>query len=79
MELDEDYGRRSNYIKKLVNRVRSLEEQIHDIHEQHVKNTQVVFLFGYSLFYWMFLIIVFLIFHGKDALHGYWAQKTQPF
>nr|XP_048325795.1 structural maintenance of chromosomes protein 6B isoform X2 [Ziziphus jujuba var. spinosa] len=40
LELKEEHSRKSNHIKKLVNRVRLLEQQVRDIHEQHVKNTQ---------------------------------------
>ncbi|KAF3433163.1 hypothetical protein FNV43_RR24265 [Rhamnella rubrinervis] len=40
IELEEEHKRRSNYIEKMVNRVRFLEQQVRDIHELHVKNTQ---------------------------------------
>ncbi|XP_059666932.1 structural maintenance of chromosomes protein 6B [Cornus florida] len=40
LELEEEHGRKTNLIQKLVKRVKLLEQQIHDIHEQHIKNTQ---------------------------------------
>ncbi|RWR86686.1 structural maintenance of chromosomes protein 6B-like protein isoform X1 [Cinnamomum micranthum f. kanehirae] len=40
LELEEEYNRRSNLVQKLVHRVRSLDQQVHDIREQHVRNTQ---------------------------------------
>lgn len=40
LELDEEHVRKTNHIQKLMKRVRLLEQQVQDIHEQHVKNTQ---------------------------------------
>ncbi|KAI8564575.1 hypothetical protein RHMOL_Rhmol03G0191100 [Rhododendron molle] len=40
LELEGDHGRKINLIQKMVNRVKLLEQQIHDIHEEHTKNTQ---------------------------------------
>ncbi|KAF7146871.1 hypothetical protein RHSIM_Rhsim03G0166000 [Rhododendron simsii] len=42
LELEGDHGRKINLIQKMVNRVKSLEQKIHDIHEEHTKNTQVL-------------------------------------
>ncbi|KAL5569886.1 hypothetical protein UlMin_026461 [Ulmus minor] len=39
-ELEEELNRNSNVIKKMDQRVKSLEQQVQDIHEQNVKNTQ---------------------------------------
>ncbi|KAL5744271.1 hypothetical protein ACOSQ2_027387 [Xanthoceras sorbifolium] len=39
-ELEGEHDRKKNYIKKQVNRLRFLEQQVQDIHEQDVKNTQ---------------------------------------
>lgn len=41
LELEEDHGHKINLIQKMRKRVKVLEQQIHDIHEQHVKKTQV--------------------------------------
>ncbi|KAK9292001.1 hypothetical protein L1049_019954 [Liquidambar formosana] len=40
LELEEEHGRRANHIQKMVKRVRWLEQQVQDMHEQHLKNTQ---------------------------------------
>ncbi|KAI3918712.1 hypothetical protein MKX01_042032 [Papaver californicum] len=40
-ELEEEHTRKRNHIQKLVKRVSSLEKQIYEFQEQHVKNTQV--------------------------------------
>ncbi|KAK4570872.1 hypothetical protein RGQ29_029649 [Quercus rubra] len=40
LELEEEYSRKGNQLQKMVKHVRLLEQQIQDIHEQHVKNTQ---------------------------------------
>lgn len=40
LELKGELVRNTSYIQKMVNRVKVLEQQVHDIHEQHVKNTQ---------------------------------------
>ncbi|KAF8379228.1 hypothetical protein HHK36_028659 [Tetracentron sinense] len=40
LELEEEHGRKTNLIQKMAKRARLLELQIHDIQEQHVKNTQ---------------------------------------
>ncbi|XP_044506156.1 structural maintenance of chromosomes protein 6B [Mangifera indica] len=39
-ELEQEDGRRNNSIQKMVKRVKLIEQQIQDIHEQHVRNTQ---------------------------------------
>ncbi|KAK1578542.1 hypothetical protein Q3G72_031095 [Acer saccharum] len=39
-ELVNEHDRKTNYIKKQVNRLRFLEQQVQDIHEQDAKNTQ---------------------------------------
>lgn len=39
--LEEDYGRKINYIQKLEKRQKLLDKQIHDTQEQHIRNTQV--------------------------------------
>ncbi|GAV68085.1 SMC_N domain-containing protein [Cephalotus follicularis] len=39
-ELEEERGRITNHIKKMVNHVELLEQQLQDIYEQHVKDTQ---------------------------------------
>ncbi|KZV51907.1 structural maintenance of chromosomes protein 6B-like [Dorcoceras hygrometricum] len=41
LELEGERERRTNEIQKMVQQVNVLEHQIHDIHEQHVRNTQV--------------------------------------
>ncbi|XP_022990852.1 structural maintenance of chromosomes protein 6B-like isoform X1 [Cucurbita maxima] len=38
--LEEEHGRKMNYIQKMAKRVRLLEQQVHDVHEQHIRNTQ---------------------------------------
>lgn len=38
--LEEEHGRKINYIQKMAKRVRLLEQQVQDIHEQHIRNTQ---------------------------------------
>ncbi|XP_023549942.1 structural maintenance of chromosomes protein 6B-like isoform X2 [Cucurbita pepo subsp. pepo] len=38
--LEEEHGRKMNYIQKMAKRVRLLELQVHDVHEQHIRNTQ---------------------------------------
>lgn len=43
LKLDEEYGRKINYIQKLMNSVRSLQQQVQDTEEQHARNTQVFF------------------------------------
>ncbi|XP_020260784.1 structural maintenance of chromosomes protein 6B-like [Asparagus officinalis] len=40
LELEEDHVRGINLLKKMKNRVRLLEQQIHGIQEQHIKETQ---------------------------------------
>ncbi|PRQ59796.1 putative structural maintenance of chromosomes protein [Rosa chinensis] len=40
LKLEEEYGRKTNYIQKLTNSVRSLQQQIQDAEEQHARNTQ---------------------------------------
>lgn len=45
LKLEEEYGRKFNQIQKMMNYVRSLQQQVQDTQEQHAKNTQV-FLFG---------------------------------
>ncbi|KAG6659254.1 structural maintenance of chromosomes protein 6B-like isoform X1 [Carya illinoinensis] len=40
LELEEEYGRKTNHVQKMVKRVRFLEQQVQDIHEQHVQSTQ---------------------------------------
>ncbi|KAJ0099895.1 hypothetical protein Patl1_19829 [Pistacia atlantica] len=40
LELEQEHGRRNISIQKMVKRVKLIEQQIQDIHEQHVKNTQ---------------------------------------
>ncbi|XWS36962.1 hypothetical protein CRYUN_Cryun19dG0002600 [Craigia yunnanensis] len=40
LELEEEHGRNSKQIHKMLNDVRMLEEQAHDIQEKHIRNTQ---------------------------------------
>ncbi|XAR56052.1 hypothetical protein NMG60_11036347 [Bertholletia excelsa] len=40
LELEEDYNCKINIIRKMLRRVKLLEQQICNIHEQHTKNTQ---------------------------------------
>ncbi|XP_077235428.1 P-loop containing nucleoside triphosphate hydrolases superfamily protein isoform X2 [Tasmannia lanceolata] len=40
LELEEEHTRKANFVRKMVKRVKSLEQQIYDIQAQHVKNTQ---------------------------------------
>lgn len=40
LELKGELVRSTSYVQKMVDRVKVLEQQVHDIHEQHVKNTQ---------------------------------------
>ncbi|KAM5557050.1 structural maintenance of chromosomes protein 6B [Rosa sericea] len=40
LKLEEEYNRKANYIQKLTNSVRSLQQQIQDVEEQHARNTQ---------------------------------------
>ncbi|PON53147.1 Structural maintenance of chromosomes protein [Trema orientale] len=40
LELEEEYKRKVNVIRNMVKRVRLLEQQVQEIREQHVKNTQ---------------------------------------
>ncbi|XP_073111827.1 structural maintenance of chromosomes protein 6B [Elaeis guineensis] len=40
LELEEVHSREMNLTKKMSKRVKLLEQQIHDIHEQHMRNTQ---------------------------------------
>ncbi|XP_038976573.1 structural maintenance of chromosomes protein 6B isoform X4 [Phoenix dactylifera] len=40
LELEEVHSREINFTKKMSKRVKLLEQQIHDIHEQHMRNTQ---------------------------------------
>lgn len=46
LKLDEEYGRKTKYIQKLMNSVRSLQQHVQDTEEQYAKNTQVFFLFA---------------------------------
>lgn len=41
LKLEEEYGRRTNYIQKLTNTARSLQQQIQDAEDQHARSTQV--------------------------------------
>ena len=41
LELEEEHGCKTNKIQKMVNHVRRLEQQVHEVHEQDLKNTQV--------------------------------------
>lgn len=41
LKLEEDYSRQTNLIQKMVKRLRLLEQQVQEIQDQHVKNTQV--------------------------------------
>ncbi|KAL8233115.1 hypothetical protein R6Q57_002893 [Mikania cordata] len=40
LEIEQEYGRRSNNISKMVRRVKLLEQQISDVNEQQIKDTQ---------------------------------------
>lgn len=40
LELEEERGRRSNYIQKMAKRVKMFEQQIRDMDEQNIRNTQ---------------------------------------
>ncbi|CAN4097243.1 unnamed protein product [Withania somnifera] len=40
LELEEEQGRRSNYIQKMAKRIKMFEQQIRDMDEQNVRNTQ---------------------------------------
>lgn len=40
LELVEEHSRKLNLVEKLVEKVRWLEQQVGDIHEQHIQNTQ---------------------------------------
>ncbi|XP_075083843.1 structural maintenance of chromosomes protein 6B [Nicotiana tabacum] len=40
LELEEEWRRRGNYIQKMAKRVKMLEQQIHDVDEQNIRNTQ---------------------------------------
>ncbi|XP_011076383.1 structural maintenance of chromosomes protein 6B isoform X1 [Sesamum indicum] len=40
LELESEQNRRTRQIQKMVERVKLLEQQIHDLHEQYMKNTQ---------------------------------------
>lgn len=40
LKLEEEYGRKFNQIQKMMNYVRSLQQQVQDTQEQHAKNTQ---------------------------------------
>ncbi|KAL9412027.1 hypothetical protein AB3S75_045604 [Citrus x aurantiifolia] len=40
LELEGELVRNTSYMQKMVNRVKGLEQQVHDIQEQHVRNTQ---------------------------------------
>ncbi|GMJ05949.1 structural maintenance of chromosomes 6A [Hibiscus trionum] len=40
LELEEDHHRSTQQIRKMLNDVRMLEEQVHDIQENHIRNTQ---------------------------------------
>lgn len=41
LELEEEHCRKTNKIQKMVNLVRRLDQQVHEVHEQDLKNTQV--------------------------------------
>lgn len=47
--LEEEHGRKMNYIQKMAKRVRLLELQVHDVHEQHIRNTQVSLSLGFCM------------------------------
>ncbi|KAF3325888.1 structural maintenance of chromosomes protein 6B [Carex littledalei] len=40
LELEEEYARGVSMVKKMASRLKTLERQIQDVHEQHVQNTQ---------------------------------------
>ncbi|XP_034711163.1 structural maintenance of chromosomes protein 6B-like [Vitis riparia] len=40
LELEEEHCRKTNKIQKMVNLVRRLDQQVHEVHEQDLKNTQ---------------------------------------
>ncbi|XP_078170918.1 structural maintenance of chromosomes protein 6B-like [Carex rostrata] len=40
LELEEEYARGESLVKKMSSRLKTLERQIQDVHEQHVQNTQ---------------------------------------
>ncbi|KAL3369195.1 hypothetical protein AABB24_009821 [Solanum stoloniferum] len=40
LELEEEHGRKSNYIQKMEKRVKIFEQQIRDMDEQNIRNTQ---------------------------------------
>lgn len=42
LEKEQECKRITKSIEKMVQRVRTLEEQVQDIHEKHVQNTQVI-------------------------------------
>ncbi|KAJ0793939.1 hypothetical protein HanOQP8_Chr01g0034701 [Helianthus annuus] len=44
LELEQEYYRRSNNIGKMVKRIKLLEQQINDVNEQQIKDTQVLLL-----------------------------------
>ncbi|WMV31145.1 hypothetical protein MTR67_024530 [Solanum verrucosum] len=43
LELEEEHGRKSNYIQKMEKRVKIFEQQIRDMDEQNIRNTQVLY------------------------------------
>lgn len=43
LEIQEEHRRQANLIHRMMKRVKVLEQQIQDVHEQNIKNTQVCF------------------------------------
>ncbi|KAK2970262.1 hypothetical protein RJ640_001019 [Escallonia rubra] len=41
LELEEEHGRKTNYVQKMLKRVKLLEQQIQTLNEQQIRNTQV--------------------------------------
>lgn len=65
-ELEGNCQRKTKQIEKMVERVKFLEKQIHDIQEQHLKDTQVL---TYYFFCLALLKSTFPVYHWLQNWH----------
>lgn len=63
-QLERDCKSKTSNIQKMVRQLKMLKQQVQDIHEQHVKNTQVIQVpcYGYSISMLMLNFVFFGVF-----------------
>ena len=74
LELDGNCKRKTSHIEKLVEQVKLLERQIHEMQEQHIKDTQVLV---YSVYCLMICGIPFsfFFFGHHTEIRVYWMVE----